>query len=61
MLCSITNNCCYLQYFGETAQKLNENINWHKTGIRHPAKYGHCCVPSDHVHKGMVKGASFKV
>ena len=57
----ITCNRCYLQYVGETAQKLNERINFHKTGFRHPTKHGHCKILSDHFNVGMCKGASYKV
>jgi len=57
----ITCNRCYLQYVGETAQKLNERINFHKTGFRHPSKHGHCKILSDHFNVGVCKGASYKV
>ena len=52
---------CSLQYVGETVQKLNERLNWHKSGFRNPKKYGFCRVLSNHFHKGICKGASFTV
>ena len=57
----ITCNKCYLQYVGETAQKLNERFNGHKTGFRHPNKHGHCKILSDHFSKGICSGSSYKM
>ena len=56
-----TCNQCYLQYVGEITQKLNERLNWHKSGFSYPLKYRHCHVPSDYFDKGMCKEASFKI
>ena len=57
----LTCNRCHLQYVGETAQKLNERFNFHKTGFRHPTKHGHCRILSTHFNEGLCKGATYKV
>ena len=57
----ITCSRCQLQYVGETVQKINERINWHKSCFRHPKKYSFCRILSDHFHKGICKNASFTV
>ena len=57
----ITCEQCFLQYVGETVQKLNERFNLHKTGFRHPKKHGHCRILSEHFNQGLCKGATYKV
>ena len=57
----ITCTRCWLQYVGETVQKINERLNWHKSGFRNPKKYGYCRVLSEHFHKGLCKNASYIV
>ena len=57
----ITCNKCCLQYVGETAQKLNERFNCHRSGFKHPDKYGFCHILSDHFNKGVCKDASYSV
>ena len=57
----LTCSRCSLQYVGETVQKLNERLNWHKSGFRNPKKYGYCRILSDHFHKGVCRNASFTV
>lgn len=57
----ITCNRCFLQYVGETCQRLNERFNWHRSGFKHPEKYGFCHILSDHFHKGVCKDASYSV
>ena len=57
----ITCSKCFLQYVGETALKLNERFNIHKTGFRHPHKHGHCRILSEHFTLGKCKGAKYTV
>ena len=57
----ITCSKCFLQYVGETAQKLNERFNLHITGFRHPKKHGHCRVLTEHFTTGKCKGAKYTV
>ena len=50
-----------MQYVGETVQKFNEQVNWHKSRFKHPCNYGLCGALSDHCNKCRCKWASFKV
>ena len=53
----ITCEKCQLQYVGGTVQKLNERLNWHKSGFRDSSKYGHFKNFSELFSKGLCKGA----
>ena len=44
----ITCDRCWLQYVGETCQKLNERFNWHNSCFRYPKKYLHCKILNAH-------------
>ena len=44
----ITCDRCWLQYIGETCQKLNERFNWHNSCFRYPKKYSHCKILNLH-------------
>ena len=57
----ITCTKCYLQYVGETVQQLNERVNFHMSGLRHPKKHGHCRILTEHFTTGKCKGAKYKV
>ena len=54
-------NRSFLQYVGETVQKLNKRFNWRNTGFNHPGKYGVCRILSDHFHKYVCCNTSYSV
>ena len=57
----ITCDNCFIQYVGETVQKINKRFNWHRTGLKNPEKYGFCRILSEHFNNGVCKGASYTV
>lgn len=57
----ITCRKCFLQYVGETCQKIRERFNVHNTCISHPEKDHSCRILSEHFSKGSCKGATYTV
>ena len=57
----ITCKKCYLQYVGETAQKLRERCTHHRSCMNYPEKDNNCRILSDHFSKGACRNAKFSV
>ena len=57
----LTCSNCKLQYVGETALKINERFNLHRSGFRYPANYGYCKRLSNHFSEGLCKNANYSV
>ena len=52
---------CFLQYVGETFQKLDKIFNWHKIRFKQFGKGRLCRILSDNFHKDVCCNASYLV
>ena len=57
----LTCSNCKLQYVGETALKISERFNWHRSCFKYPAHYGFCNRLSNHFSEGLCKNANYSV
>ena len=57
----LTCSNCKLQYVGDTALKISERFNWHRSCFKYPAHYGFCKRLSNHFSEGLCKNANYSV
>ena len=57
----ITCSRCFLQFVGETNQKINEKFNWQEACFKNFKKYSFCWISSDHFRKGVYKNVPYRL